>query len=372
MTKLEFEIIRLIDEKKDFNRIVYELMEPEEKIKKAYNDLISNGYISNNALSNKAMEELKNHKIDNAIILAAGMATRFVPLSYEIPKGLLDVDGLPLVERQIVQLREKGIEEIVIVVGYKKDAFEYLKEKYGVILVESKEYKTKNNHSSVYAAKDYLKNSIITSSDLYFTDNIFQKYAYDSYYTTIYMEGPTPERGISTNEDGLITDTFYGPRANNVWVTLGYAYFSSRFSNKMIEILDKIYDEPSTYNKFWADIQDDYLSDLYMYQKKCRNDVIYEFDSLKELREFDEKYKYDSNSKIMKALSEMLSTTENKLNDFEMLRELKNTLFKFKKGDQEYIGDIDDDSDQSIEYKNSTYELKNKKNGVKIYEKRIG
>ena len=147
MTKLEFEIIRLIDEKKDFNRIVYELMEPEEKIKKA-----------NNALSNKAMEELKNHKIDNAIILAAGMATRFVPLSYEIPKGLLDVDGLPLVERQIVQLREKGIEEIVIVVGYKKDAFEYLKEKYGVILVESKEYKTKNNHSSLYAAKDYLKN----------------------------------------------------------------------------------------------------------------------------------------------------------------------------------------------------------------------
>ena len=96
------------------------------------------------------------------------MSTRFVPFNYEMPKGLLEVKGEVLIERQIRQLQEKGINEIIVVVGHMKDKFEYLKEKFGVILIEVMDYAEKNNHASVYAAKDYLKNTIITSSDLYF------------------------------------------------------------------------------------------------------------------------------------------------------------------------------------------------------------
>ena len=40
-----------------------------------------------------------------------------------------------MIERQIGQLREAGIDEIVIVVGYLKEKFEYMKEKYNVIIV---------------------------------------------------------------------------------------------------------------------------------------------------------------------------------------------------------------------------------------------
>jgi CTP:phosphocholine cytidylyltransferase-like protein len=39
--------------------------------------------------------------VDNAIILAAGFGSRFVPLTYEVPKGLLEVHGKPMLERQI-------------------------------------------------------------------------------------------------------------------------------------------------------------------------------------------------------------------------------------------------------------------------------
>ena len=56
-------------------------------------------------------------KVDNAIILAAGTASRFAPLSYEIPKGLVEVKGEILIERQIKQLKESGIPEIIIVTG---------------------------------------------------------------------------------------------------------------------------------------------------------------------------------------------------------------------------------------------------------------
>ena len=55
----------------------------------------------------------------NAVILAAGTASRFVPLSETMPKGLLEVRGEILLERQIRQLKEAGVEDIFVVVGYR-------------------------------------------------------------------------------------------------------------------------------------------------------------------------------------------------------------------------------------------------------------
>ena len=55
----------------------------------------------------------------NAIIIAAGTSSRFVPLSFEKPKGLIEVKGEVLIERQLRQLNEAGIDDITIVVGYK-------------------------------------------------------------------------------------------------------------------------------------------------------------------------------------------------------------------------------------------------------------
>ena len=66
----------------------------------------------------------------NAIILAAGKSSRFAPFTYEKPKGLFCVKGQILIERQIEQLIEAGIDEIYIVVGYMKEKFFYLEQKY--------------------------------------------------------------------------------------------------------------------------------------------------------------------------------------------------------------------------------------------------
>ena len=74
-------------------------------------------------------------KVDNAIIMAAGTSSRFVPLSYEKPKGLTVVKGEVLIERQIKQLRSAGIEQIILIVGYRKEDFSYLEEKFGVTII---------------------------------------------------------------------------------------------------------------------------------------------------------------------------------------------------------------------------------------------
>ena len=361
MNKTQFEILRLIKAGDKYESELFgsKLFKNPSIIINAYENLEKTGFLVGGALTDKAEKLLGEHRIDNAVILAAGMSTRFVPFNYEKPKGLLEVKGEVLIERQIRQLREKSIEQIIIVVGHMKEQFEYLVDKFGVILVEADDYAVKNNHASVYAARDYLKNTIITSSDLYFTDNIFQTYAYDAYYCTIFIPGKTAERGVETDDDDRIFDTFYGDKCYDIWVTLGYAFFSKRFSNNFLKIMEKEFDLPETSGKFWADIQDEHLEELYMYAKRVDSNVIHEFDSLEELREFDSTYLYDSGSKIMNKLCKLLAVRENGIIGIESLRKIKHSLFKFRcKGDT-YICDVEPGEEEKIYYHGRAFYMSN-------------
>jgi len=238
MNKIMFDIMLLLDEGKEWDVKEYakRLYKPYSVIEREYKNLEHDGYVENGSLTKMAYRHMEEYSIKNAVILAAGVSSRFVPLCFETPKALLEVKGEVMIERQIRQLREKGITEIVIVVGHMKEKFYYLQEKYGVRLVETDTYKVRNNHASVYAAREYLGNTIITSADLYFNENIFQKYAYDAYYCTVYKEGDTDERGVQTDVFDKILKAYYG--ASDTWVTLGYAFFNERFSKNFLEILD--------------------------------------------------------------------------------------------------------------------------------------
>ena len=92
----------------------------------------------------------------NAIILAAGKSSRFAPFTYEKPKGLFRVKGEILVERQIEQLLQAGISDIYVVVGYMKEKFFYLEQKYGVKLIVKNKFGNKGNLYSLYTAKEHL------------------------------------------------------------------------------------------------------------------------------------------------------------------------------------------------------------------------
>lgn len=118
---------------KEFN--ILKLAKSQSKIldnKNILEHLVSNKLLKNDNdryyLTEKGLAELNKYKVDNAIIMAAGMSSRFVPLSYERPKGLLVVKGEKLIERQIKQLKEAGINDITVVVGYLKEQFFYLEE----------------------------------------------------------------------------------------------------------------------------------------------------------------------------------------------------------------------------------------------------
>ena len=109
-----------------------------------------------------------------AIILAAGLGTRLRPMTDNTPKALIKVKDKPLVEYQIEFLKEKGIDEIIVVVGYLHEQFDYLKEKYNVELVFNDKYAEYNNFYSLYLVKEKLADSYVIDADNYLFKNMFR------------------------------------------------------------------------------------------------------------------------------------------------------------------------------------------------------
>ena len=253
------------------------------------------------------------YKVDNAIILAAGTSSRFVPLSYEKPKALIKVKGEVLIERQIRQLKEAKIPQIVVVTGYRSEMLQYLEREPGVILLYNKEYETRNNHASIWTARSYLKNSYICSSDNYFTENPFEPEVEESYYSAVYAPGKTSEWCVSFDSDGWITDVNIG--GSGQWYMMGHVFFSEVFSARFLKILEAVYDTECVKGKLWEDIYVENIGSLFMKIRKYGNHLIYEFDSLDELRRFDSAYINDTGSVIMKKISEKLKCMQADINE---------------------------------------------------------
>ena len=106
------------------------------------------------------------------IIIAAGSAQRLGPQTKKMPKGLLDINGKSILERQIEILKNNNIKEIIIITGPHKDKFNFGKVKY----IEDSEYKKHDVLLSLMAAKNEIKGDIITTySDILFDEKILQQ-----------------------------------------------------------------------------------------------------------------------------------------------------------------------------------------------------
>jgi histidinol-phosphate aminotransferase len=238
-----------------------------------------------------ASKELKlnNYKVDNAIIMAAGYSARCMPLSEVMPKGLFKVKGERLIDREIEQLKAAGIDQIIVVTGYKHEMFDYLKDKYGVIIVHNEFYNKYNNIGSLYVAKDYMANSYILCCDNYYVDNVFYKYVYEPYYSCVYSEQFCDEFCVtSVDNDGYITGITRG--GDRSWYTIGDCYFDRNFSKTFLSYLEKEWDEPETKNLLMDDFHIRHIDKLPLYLEKRDSAKILEFDTVREIIDFDPEF----------------------------------------------------------------------------------
>lgn len=268
--------------------------------------------------------------------MAAGTSSRFVPLSFERPKGLLEVKGEILIERQIRQLREAGIRDITIVVGYKAGMFEYLREKYDVRLVMNEDFAKYNNTSSLIRVLDLIGNTYICSSDNYFPENVFIENPQTSYYSAKYAEGTTDEYCITTDKADFIESVGIG--GHDSWYMIGHVYFSEEFSKAFSSLLRKEYEKESVRKGYWEDLYTENIQSLPgMRIKRFENSAIEEFDNLDELRLFDSSYQRDSRSDILKTVADLMDCRESDLYGFSKIKDpIEEEGFCFFKGEIPY------------------------------------
>lgn len=260
-----------------------------EEVKNTRNKLISEGLLTQDSdITQMGLDALKPYKVDNAVIMAAGVCKRCRPLSDIIPKGLFVVRGEVLIERQICQLKEAGVTNIIIVTGYKAEKFSYLKDKYDVSIVFNHEYMKKNNVSSIYAVRNLLGNSYICCADNYYAENVFDKYVYESFYICNYTENFADEYCITENEAGFIDSIKRG--GSNQWYTIGANFWSKNFSEKFTELLEKEYSQSEIWNLLIDDFHIRHLSELPITANKKKPGIVFEFDTIPELEIFDDKF----------------------------------------------------------------------------------
>lgn len=271
---------------------------------------------------------------ENAIIMAAGTSARFVPNSFEYPKGLTKIKDEILIERQIKQLKEADVKRIVVVTGYMADSFDYLRN-FGVILVHNPDFDNRNNHSSLYYAQEYLEDCFICSADNYYRINPFQDKSSESYYSSVYAFNETNEWIIQVDENDKIVGVSIGGK--NDWIMLGHAYFNTKFGKKFREILNKSFSYQTTVDKYWEDLLVEHLDDLTIFIRRYPAEIIFEFDSLDELREFDCSFWMNPQSEILNRIAIELGCFPNELSRFIPVKENNTAIgFSFIKGEKKY------------------------------------
>ena len=307
-------------------------------ISKTLKEFSAEGWVDKDGITPLGLEALLPYKVDNAVIMAAGLSSRFVPLSLEKPKGLLIVKNEVLIERQIEQLQEAGIREIVLVLGYKKEAFFYLEDKYkGIHIVINPEYNIKNNTHTLYLARDFIRNSYICSSDDYFEQNPFDEYVYQAYYSTVYVPEKTNEWYIIPDSKGNVSRV--RKSGEDGYIMLGHAYWDKAFSSAIMQILEDDHLVGNYDQTLWEQVLADHVKKLPpMEMKVYPENVIFEFDSLEELRQFDQYYVNNTHSRIIRNIALTLGCAESEITNFRPIKEgLTNTSFALTVADKQYV-----------------------------------
>lgn len=221
-----------------------------------------------------------------AILLAAGMGTRLRPLTEITPKSLIEVNGEPLLERQIRFLNEIGIDEIYVVTGYLKEKFEYLKKKFNITLIHNEYYNRYNNIYSMYLAKEFLGDSYVIDADVYLTKNFLKKNLKKSYYFSGEKDTLEKEWKINYDNDNRVHSIDVVKGKN--YILSGISYWSQRDAKIIKDELNKLsnkFDLEEFQNLYWDDLVKMNLEELEVYIEKIEENDCYEIDNLNELNE---------------------------------------------------------------------------------------
>lgn len=224
------------------------------------------------------------HKVKRAIIMAAGTGKRMRPVTFEIPKPLVSVNGVRMIDTIIHGLHANGIQEIYVVTGYLKEKFYCLEKEYpGIYLIDNPYYDICNNISSLYVAREYIGDAIILDGDqIICNDSVLSPYFERSGYNAAWTDAPTDE-WLLTVENGIITHcSRTGGRYG--WQLFSVSRWTAEDGKKLEYHLEMEFNEKQNRQIYWDDVAMFYYPGQYQLgiYEMHKGDII-EIDGLRNL-----------------------------------------------------------------------------------------
>lgn len=230
-------------------------------------------------------------KAERLILMAAGTGSRLAPLTNEVPKPLVKVNGKRMVDRTIEAALAAGIEDIVVVRGYKAPLFDELLEDYPTIrFVENDLFDQGNNVVSLYLVRDLLANAYVAEADLVLQN---PELIASEQEVSNYLGVPcsvTDDWAFATRDEHgrkRIVNVLSKGGAN-VHHMFGISFWTEEDARKLKEELEQVVERDRDLDRYFEEIPlDIFAGDHEVFVRECSFDDIVEIDTLDELASID-------------------------------------------------------------------------------------
>lgn len=259
-------------------------------VNRVIDDLKAAGLYDGTSVTPAGFEALEPYRVKRAVILAAGFGDRLMPITLNTPKPLIRVNGKRIIDTMLDGLIQKGIHEIYIVRGYRKEQFDQLLYKYPDLhFVDNDDYRETNNISSILKVKDYLENAYVLEGDLILKNpDLIRRYEYESNYLGVPVER-TDDWCFMVNHKKIITGVVVG--GLNCFHMYGISFWNEEDGKKLAKHIPEVWEAPGGKERFWDLVPLQYHAEEYsVHVRECSFDDIVEIDTFNELAALDPAY----------------------------------------------------------------------------------
>ena len=213
---------------------------------------------------------MKNRK-PKVILLVAGEGKRLRPYTLDRPKCMVEIDGISLIDRQLSILKSVGLNNIVMVGGYK---IEMLKQ-YGIKLINNPRYYETNMLWTLFCAEDELEGDVIVSyGDIVYSREILKSLLkstadiavtidkeWESYWQARNEDPLDDAETLKLREDGTIGEIGQKPKSLNEieGQYMGLMKFSANGVKQIKEIFNSAIKDKKVLGK---EVENAYMTDL--------------------------------------------------------------------------------------------------------------
>lgn len=329
--------------------------------------LTGQGYLAEDfSLTKQALQLIQGSRTKRAVILAAGPGMRMIPIHMQMTKGMLEILGERLIERLINQLQQAGIYKICIVVGFMKEQYEYLIDKYQVKLVVNQRYFEKNNLYSLALARDWLDHAYIVPCDLWCRENPFRKHELYSWYMVSEKKSFKSNVRINRKQELVrCTDLQMGNQM------IGIAYLQGEEAEYLRQEISERTAQERHENDFWEEAL--WKGERFVISARCVPvDMVYEINTYEQLRELDAGSK-SLDSEVIRTVAEILNISCDEVREIKALKKgMTNRSFCCKCREKKYIMRIPGEGTDKLIDRKAEYQvyqvIKDYKISDKVYE----